>query len=248
MSLAGRAALMTGAASGIGLATSKAMLAQGLSSLIAFDRSPEMVAIADDLQQMYPDSKIISHVADVTDPLALKSAFETPLAQPLTIVGNNAGIGGDDWEKTLAVDLAAVIMGTQFALARFKQEAAGGVVINVASMAGLAPMSFDPVYTAAKHGVVGYSRCFQHLARKNIRVNCLCPAFIDTPLVQKLVDDPMMGGAGQAAIDSLGGMVPMDKAVGAFMDMIVNEDHNGTCMTVTNANPDPTPMKFPFNS
>ena len=82
--------------------------------------------------------------------------------------------------------------------------------INTRSMAGLAPMSFDPVYTAAKHGVVGYSRCFQHLIKKGIRVNCLCPAFTDTPLVQGLVDDPKFGPAGKMAIESLGGLIPME--------------------------------------
>jgi len=68
--------------------------------------------------------------------------------------------------QTIAVDLSAVIMGTNLALSRFKAQKSGGVVVNVASAAGLAPMSFDPAYTAAKHGVVGFSRCFQHLAKR----------------------------------------------------------------------------------
>lgn len=113
-------------------------------------------------------------------------------------------------------------------------------------MAGLAPMSFDPVYTAAKHGVVGYSRCFQHLAKKNIRVNCLCPAFTDTPLVQGLVNDPKFGAAGKMAIESLGGLIPMENVVAAFMDLVEKTENNGTVMTVTNKH-GCMPMKFPLD-
>ena len=84
--------------------------------------------------QEFPGTEIITHVADVTDPTSLQAAFATPLdgGRALSIVSNNAGIGGADWEKTLAVDLSAVIMGTSMGLARFKKEAAGGVIVNVA--------------------------------------------------------------------------------------------------------------------
>ncbi|GMH80561.1 hypothetical protein TrST_g2961 [Triparma strigata] len=246
--VAGRGALITGAASGIGLAASRSMLGKGLQSLVAYDLNPSLPDVAEELRKEFPGTEIITHVADVTDPTSLQAAFATPLdgGRPLTIVSNNAGIGGADWEKTLAVDLSAVIMGTSMGLARFKKEAAGGVIVNVASMAGLAPMSFDPVYTAAKHGVVGYSRCFQHLIKKGIRVNCLCPAFTDTPLVQGLVDDPKFGPAGKMAIESLGGLIPMENVVSAFMGLVENEDNNGAVMTVTNAH-GIMPMKFPLD-
>ena len=177
----------------------------------------------------------------------MEEAFSTPLSQPLSIVGNCAGIGGMDWQKTLNVDLNAVILGTSLGLARMKAEKTDGVVVNISSMAGLAPMAFDPAYTAAKHGVVGYSRCFQHLApKRGIRVNCLCPAFVDTPLVQGLLNDPNLGAAGKQAIDSLGGMIPMDVVSGAFMDLIENQEHNGAVLTVTNQG-GVVPMKFPFD-
>jgi NAD(P)-dependent dehydrogenase (short-subunit alcohol dehydrogenase family) len=99
MSFLGRAALMTGAASGIGRTVSEKMLQGGLSSLIAYDFSPAMMDVAEEMRLEFPNCQIIPVVADVTDPVALQKAFATPLDQPLTIVGNNAGIGGLDWEK-----------------------------------------------------------------------------------------------------------------------------------------------------
>lgn len=92
---------------------------------------------------------------------------------------------------------------------------------------------------------MGYSRCFDHLAaRKNIRVCTLCPAFVDTPLVQSLLDDPKAGRAGQMAIDELGGLIPMEKVVDAFMELVENDEHVGTVMTVTNKG-GAVPARFP---
>ena len=238
---------MTGAANGISAAVADKMLAGGLSSLIALDLNPKILDVAEAMQSKYPSAHIIPIMADVTDAKAMESAFSTPLSEPLSIVGNCAGVGGMDWEKTIAVDLNAVVHGTTLGLSRMKAEKSEGVIVNISSMAGLAPMSFDPAYTAAKHGVVGYSRCFQHLAlKRGIRVNCLCPAFVDTPLVQGLLNDPYLGAAGKQAIDSLGGMIPIDIVSGAFMDLIEDKDHNGTVLTVTNTG-GVVPMKFPFH-
>lgn len=91
---------MTGAASGIGLKVSKLMLDKGLiKSLVAVDISPKLMDVAEELSKQYPQATIIPKVADVTDHAALTDAFSTSLDQPLNIVGNNAGIGGLDWEK-----------------------------------------------------------------------------------------------------------------------------------------------------
>ena len=217
--VAGRAALITGAASGIGHAFAKQLLRSGLRSLVAVDFSPSLPAVVEELREEFPEATLRHAVADVTDEAALEAAFDTKLDEPLTIVANNAGIGGADWRKTLAVDLTAVVAGTSLALSRFKSQSTGGVVVNVSSMAGLAPMSFDPAYTAAKHGVVGYSRCFKHLGRKGVRVNCLAPAFTNTPLVRGLLGHPQLGKAGKAAVDELGGLIPMEVVVGGFMEV-----------------------------
>mmetsp|Transcript_13647 Transcript_13647/g.27911 ORF Transcript_13647/g.27911 Transcript_13647/m.27911 type:complete len:260 (-) Transcript_13647:99-878(-) len=244
--IAGRSAILTGAANGISLAVSERLLSSGLSSLIAVDLNPQVEEVARAMKEKYPKAEIIPIVADVTDASAMASAFSTPLPSPLSIVGNCAGIGGMDWERTISVDLNGVIMGTQMGLKRMKEEGTDGVVVNISSMAGLAPMSFDPAYTAAKHGVVGYSRCFSHLhSKRGIRVNCLCPAFVDTPLVRGLMDDPRLGKAGRDAVESLGGMMDMDVVTGAFMDLVEREEYNSAVLTVTKGG-GVMKMKFPF--
>lgn len=145
MSLAGSAAVITGAASGIGLACTRKLLSSGVSKLIAVDFTDKLGPAVADLQSEFPEATVISHHADVTDAPAFAAAFEhLGAGEPLAVVANHAGIGGEaDWEKTIAVNLSAAIVGTQLGMKHFGS--GGGVVINTSSMAGLFPMSFGPV-------------------------------------------------------------------------------------------------------
>jgi NAD(P)-dependent dehydrogenase (short-subunit alcohol dehydrogenase family) len=113
----------------------------------------------------------------------------------LDIAFNNAGIGTpaprfpdagtEDWERTITVDLWAVIAGVQAEVPAIKRRG-GGVIVSTASIAGLAPYLPDPIYAAAKHGVVGFTRSLQFLhGEANIRVNCVCPGVVDTPMVRR---------------------------------------------------------------
>jgi NAD(P)-dependent dehydrogenase (short-subunit alcohol dehydrogenase family) len=66
------------------------------------------------------------------------------------------------------------------------QRSGGGAIVNSASMAGLVPFETDPIYAATKHGVVGFTRSLAFLREEaNIRVNCICPAFVDTALPRR---------------------------------------------------------------
>jgi 15-hydroxyprostaglandin dehydrogenase (NAD) len=110
---------------------------------------------------------------------------------------NNAGIGVGypefpradlaRWRRVLDIDLQAVVLGTYIAVPFMERQ--GGVIINTASMAGLYPYKEDPVYAAAKAGVVNFTHSLAPWAsRLNIRVNCVCPGVVDTPLVRKGVE------------------------------------------------------------
>jgi NAD(P)-dependent dehydrogenase (short-subunit alcohol dehydrogenase family) len=239
-SLVGKTALITGAASGIGAALSNRLAASGVSTILALDVSQDNLhSVAEGIQKAHESTTILPIVCDVTDPDALAAAFKTPgLSAPLSIVVNNAGTATEheNWRFNIDLNLIAAIHGTQLALETFDRDA-GGVVINVASMAGLFPMPFGPVYTAAKHGLVGYSRSFDHLAKRGVRVNALCPAFVDTPLVRNMVDHgpPKIAAAGKRAVEELGGLIPMDLVMDAAMDLIENEENVGVVQTVTNA-------------
>ena len=242
--LLNRTALITGAASGIGKAMSTRLLGSGVATLLAVDISEvNLHQACEAFQLSYPSATIVPIICDVTDGEALAVAFKTMVgkAPPLSIVVNNAGTAVENvnWKHNVELNLVAAITGTQLGLESFANEPAaeGGVVVNVASMAGLFPMAFGPIYSAAKHGLVGYSRCFDHLARKNIRVNCLCPAFVDTPLVREMLENgpPKIANSGKLAIDSLGGLIPMKQVEDAFIDLAANEEHVGSVLRVTNA-------------
>jgi NAD(P)-dependent dehydrogenase (short-subunit alcohol dehydrogenase family) len=98
----------------------------------------------------------------------------------------NAGVGGsgDDlagYRRMVGANVDGVVFGVQ----RMEQVMApGGSIVATASLAGLMPMPADPIYTLTKHAVVGYVRAIApHLAERGIRINAICPGFVDTPIV-----------------------------------------------------------------
>ena len=105
---------------------------------------------------------------------------------------NNAGIGEntpfpinlfDNWVKVIDIDLTAVILGTRLALVHFERyKVKEGVIVSTASLAGLINADFQPVYAAAKAGVVNFCRSLGYLKKQGVRVTAICPAFSPTAL------------------------------------------------------------------
>jgi NAD(P)-dependent dehydrogenase (short-subunit alcohol dehydrogenase family) len=135
--------------------------------------------------------------ADVTQERDLRQSFGAALDKfgRFDILHNNAGIAVGPpgfpeadparWRAVVELDLQAVILGTGIAAA-IMQSSGGGVIINTASMAGLYPHRQDPVYGAAKAGVVNFTNSCAHWAsERKIRVNCVCPGVVDTPMVRR---------------------------------------------------------------
>jgi NAD(P)-dependent dehydrogenase (short-subunit alcohol dehydrogenase family) len=118
---------------------------------------------------------------------------------PVHVVVNNAGIAEStpfainktqDWIKVLDIDLKAVIVGTQLALQQFEKQKTGGIILNTASLAGLVPAPYQPVYAAAKAGVVNFSRSLGYLAKeRNVRVVAICPSFVKTKLTNEAIQN-----------------------------------------------------------
>jgi 2-hydroxycyclohexanecarboxyl-CoA dehydrogenase len=130
---------------------------------------------------------------------------------PIDVLVNNAG--GDraalfldtdeaDWDATLDLNLKSVVACTHAALATMVDRRRGSIV-NVASEAGRVGMVAGALYTAAKAGVIGFTKAIaREGARYGVRCNAVAPGPIDTPLLSGLVDDPLGAGLRQAMIDA----------------------------------------------
>lgn len=152
---------------------------------------------------------------------------------------SNAGILGhgtfydknqpSDWEAIIHVNLTSVIRGTQVAMNRMKGSGHGGLIINVASVAGLMPVKQVPVYAASKWGVVGFSRsCVRIAAKDGIRVNVICPSFCDTSMGRLGLSHPQI----KLAIEEVGGLIPIGHVSDAVEQLIEDESKTGKIVRV----------------
>jgi NAD(P)-dependent dehydrogenase (short-subunit alcohol dehydrogenase family) len=194
----GKVAIVTGAGSGIGRATALALAGAGASVVVAdLDDAGGKETAA--LVEQAGGKAAFLHT-DVTSRAGLGAmvAFAEETYGGLDILHNNAGINTSGarfpdappefWEQTLDVNLRAVIGGTQAAVPAMRRRG-GGVIVNTASMAGVIQYVPDPIYAATKHGVVGLTRALVFLnVEDNIRVNCVCPGVVDTPMIHKGID------------------------------------------------------------
>jgi 15-hydroxyprostaglandin dehydrogenase (NAD) len=186
----GRVAFVTGGASGIGAATVVALAERGASVVFA-DRD-EDGAHRTLARAGHPD-RVMFRCCDVTDGQELAAAVVSAFARfgRLDIAANIAGAADGDlfaddpgnWRRVIDTNLTALIDSTRLAVRFMRRGGHGGAVVNLASWAALHPMPASPVYTAAKAGVVGFTRSLASLARESgIRVNAICPELTDTPL------------------------------------------------------------------
>ncbi|KAG0290626.1 hypothetical protein BGZ98_003354, partial [Dissophora globulifera] len=142
------------------------------------------------------------------------------------IVINNAGIAEliplwEDkkgvWKKVVEIDLLAVIEGTRLGIEAFKKLGRGGVIVNTASLAGIFPQIQTPAYSAAKFGVVGFTRSFKEFD-PSIRVNAVAPG-----LIEPIKDD----------IVRLGPLVTVQTVIDAFMLLIEDDSYIGDIARVS---------------
>jgi len=164
--LAGRNAVVTGAASGIGLATTEAFVAAGMRVLMTDRDEASLAAHATRLAN--GGAEVRSLVVDVTDPDAMERAADAAVEHfgTLHVAMNNAGVvaGGNSWELPLSewhrvidVDLWGVIHGIHAFVPRILASGEAGWVVNTASMAAVTAIPGIGPYTASKHGVLGIS-------------------------------------------------------------------------------------------
>lgn len=190
--LRGTRVLVTGAASGIGAATCKFLAGEGCH-IAGLDRHAD--ALAATMGALRDGGHVaVAAPADVSAREQVDRAVSASAHQlgGLDAAVNVAGVGsytGDivatsvqDWQEVIDVDLTGVFL-TSRAVIPFLREAGRGVIINVSSQYGLVGCADSPAYCAAKAGVIGLTRAMavDH-AHEGIRVNCVCPGPIETPM------------------------------------------------------------------
>ncbi|TPX07223.1 uncharacterized protein E0L32_010817 [Thyridium curvatum] len=207
-------AFITGAASGIGQHTALSFARHGIRRLALADINAAGLEAANAaLSARFPHVEILSLRLDVRDPRGVRDCVRRTADRfgRLDVAVNNAGIGGSgrpthavpesEWRGVLDVDLDGVWRCQREELAvMVEQEDLGvregrGRIINVASMLGLIAPGVRQLphtaYSAAKHGVIGMTRGdANHYGPKNIRINAICPGYVETPLLNKVLEDP----------------------------------------------------------
>lgn len=195
MNYAGRTAVVTGAASGMGRAFAEALLAKG-AEVWAWDLQRDALA---DLEEWAKKRGFEVHAVgvDVTKPAHVDKGLADILAvrRRVEIWINNAGVGGQGsfrkqpaaaFRRVVEVNLHGVVTGTRAALAHMECMG-GGVIVNMASVAGHIPSPFLTAYATTKHAVVGFTRSLREELRlecSGVRLVLVSPGFVETAMIR----------------------------------------------------------------
>jgi NAD(P)-dependent dehydrogenase (short-subunit alcohol dehydrogenase family) len=197
MRFKGQVAVVTGAAAGIGQAAALAFAQEGAGVALVDRDEDRAEAVAGDIREGGGDVLVVP--TDIAHEVEVERMVESVTQRwgRLDILVNNAGIyyqadvvdtPTEVWNNVLAINLSGAFLCTKYAVPAMLQ-GGGGVVVNVASEAGLVGIKGQVAYNVSKGGMIALTRsCAVDLAGRGIRVNCVCPGTTDTPLVREAVN------------------------------------------------------------
>ncbi|MGK9181856.1 SDR family oxidoreductase [Priestia filamentosa] len=232
-----KVAVITGGASGIGAATARLFVSEGAKVVLVDLNKEKGKAFEEELKALNAEALFIK--TDITSEEEVENLFKKTVETfgKVDIVFNNAGIGRvhpshdleySEWRKTVNVDLDGVFLVARGAIREMLQTGCGAIV-NTASMYGWVGSPGSAAYNAAKGGVINLTRSLAlEYAEKNIRVNALCPGFIDTPIIPE--EDKQVLAA-TTPLKRLGKSEEMAKAV-LFMASDDSSFMTGNSLTV----------------
>jgi NAD(P)-dependent dehydrogenase (short-subunit alcohol dehydrogenase family) len=194
----GRVALVTGGGSGLGRATALLLAEEG-APVACFDISAE--AAEKTVGEISEHGGIArAYRVDVSDPVSVKEAVAgawRDLGHPRIVI-NCAGIGRfahshelpfEDWQRIISVNLTGTFLVSQAALPHLLE--GGGVIVNIASNAGIKAQPYSAAYCSSKAGVVHLTRCLaDEYLKRGVRVNCVAPGGMETPLQSAFMEFP----------------------------------------------------------
>ena len=216
-SLAGKVAFVTGAASGIGRAAALAFAREGAGVVAADVSEHDNKETARMIEKQ--GWRAVAVRCDVTRAADVKTA----LAETVNVFGrldfafNNAGVEPrksvptadfeeEEWDRIVDTNLRGVFLCMKYEIPLILKQG-GGAVVNTSSGAGVIGIKGSPAYTAAKHGVIGLTRAAAlDYAAQNLRVNAVCPGYIDTPMMGRFTGGTPEGRAKVIAEEPVGRM------------------------------------------
>jgi NAD(P)-dependent dehydrogenase (short-subunit alcohol dehydrogenase family) len=213
----GKVAFVTGGANGIGRAAALAFARQGASVVVADVSENGNRETARMIEEQ--GGRALAIRCDVTRVEDLKAALDKTVEAfgRLDFAFNNAGIEPrkpaptadydlEEWERIIDIDLRGVFLCMKYEIPLMLKQG-GGAIVNTSSGAGVIGIKGSPAYTAAKHGVIGLTRAAAlDYAAQNIRVNVVCPGYIDTPMMDRFTGGTTEGRAKVISEEPIGRM------------------------------------------
>ncbi|GAB3177925.1 glucose 1-dehydrogenase [Telluribacter humicola] len=190
--------VITGGASGVGRATALAFAGEGGRVVVADVAEEGGHATVEMVRQEGAEAMFIT--CDVAQPDQLQQLVSETVRTygRLDVAINNAGVGGvfartadvpaEEYHRVVNINLGGVFFGMQYQIRQMLRQG-GGCIVNVASLAGLRGFANCSIYTATKHAIVGLTKASSaEYARKNIRINAVCPTYTRSPLFEQLLE------------------------------------------------------------